>query len=412
MRHAIFRTRRMLGLGEALLLHRPSPVHDPACWPHSPHSFGHLAVDVEYGCGRSLRAISSNSYLAGRPCFHLATASPGCKGCGYSYKVRVPTQAWFQYALRQTNTDDKLSDAASLNTISLGQISGILGSSIKAVDGRRLFKILHRQRLSGTLDEEAALANFDDATIARALQWLRKNYPVDEDAAILRRVDHEERQMQDKFAQEVRRLEAWTPEDRAKDAADRYAMAEEVREAAKQQRKSEAQQAATSVSITNILPQQALVDRSQRTANWREKHLKRASAFIPNDFTPERLSTRDRLLPSATFVLAFLGLCALFAGYYKVPEEALRLFPGISGSTATLLLITSVNILIWLAWSYPPLWKPLVRYFMVTIVMPKPMSLLGNVFSHQLFTHLLTNLAFLWAVGPNRKSGISILLPF
>ncbi len=60
-----------------------------------------------------------------------------------------------------------------------------------------LLKVLHSRRVSGTLDIDlpkklaSQIKSYPHA-VDDALQWLRLQYPIDEDAAILRRIEHEE----------------------------------------------------------------------------------------------------------------------------------------------------------------------------------------------------------------------------
>ena len=61
----------------------------------------------------------------------------------------------------------------------------------------RLLRVLHARRVDGTLDLDLpnditkGLQSFPNAT-EKALHWLRQNYPIDEDAAILDRIEREE----------------------------------------------------------------------------------------------------------------------------------------------------------------------------------------------------------------------------
>jgi hypothetical protein len=63
--------------------------------------------------------------------------------------------------------------------------------------GNTLLKVLHSRRVNGTLDLDLTpklalqLSRYPNA-LNDALQWLRQEYPIDEDAAILRRIEREE----------------------------------------------------------------------------------------------------------------------------------------------------------------------------------------------------------------------------
>lgn len=71
-----------------------------------------------------------------------------------------------------------------------------------------LLKILHTRRLNGTLDLDIhpkllrRLERFPEA-FDQALEWLRKEHPIDEDAAILRRIEREEQTRETRRTQNV-----------------------------------------------------------------------------------------------------------------------------------------------------------------------------------------------------------------
>ena len=73
-------------------------------------------------------------------------------------------------------------------------------------------------------------------------------------------------------------------------------------------------------------------------------------------------------------------------------------------AAATIIGIMGTNIAIWALWKLPPAWRMLNRYFISVPLYPYAMSVVGSVFSHQQFKHLLTNTVILWLIGLRRKS--------
>lgn len=96
------------------------------------------------------------------------------------------------------------------------QIKSIFGSSkISARLGNRTLAVLQARRVEGTLDLDLP----SDITRAvpqlqldTALEWLRRNYPVDEDAAILARIEREEYEAEQKLVRRAEQLGLYKPQ--------------------------------------------------------------------------------------------------------------------------------------------------------------------------------------------------------
>lgn len=75
--------------------------------------------------------------------------------------------------------------------------------------GNRILSVLQGRRLQGTLDLDLP-ADITRAvrprTIGNGLKWLRKNYPVDEDAAIMARIEREEREEEERLRRQAEEL--------------------------------------------------------------------------------------------------------------------------------------------------------------------------------------------------------------
>lgn len=75
--------------------------------------------------------------------------------------------------------------------------------------GNRILSVLHGRRLEGTLDlnlPSDIKRAVRSRTIENGLQWLRANHPIDEDAAILARIEREEKEEEERLLQYVQEL--------------------------------------------------------------------------------------------------------------------------------------------------------------------------------------------------------------
>lgn len=74
---------------------------------------------------------------------------------------------------------------------------------------------LQRRRIDGTLDLDptAEMKKVTDERILNdALEWLRARFPMDEDAAILRRIEREEKEMEEQLIQRAENLGLYKPQ--------------------------------------------------------------------------------------------------------------------------------------------------------------------------------------------------------
>lgn len=75
--------------------------------------------------------------------------------------------------------------------------------------GNRILNVLQGRRLKGTLDLDLPadiVGTVRPRTIEVALDWLRKNRPVDEDAAVMARVEREEQEEEEKIVRRIEKL--------------------------------------------------------------------------------------------------------------------------------------------------------------------------------------------------------------
>jgi rhomboid-like protein len=73
--------------------------------------------------------------------------------------------------------------------------------------GNRILSVLHGRRLEGTLDVNLPSdikRTVRPRIIENGLQWLRANHPIDEDAAILARIEREEKEEEERLLRYVK----------------------------------------------------------------------------------------------------------------------------------------------------------------------------------------------------------------
>lgn len=81
--------------------------------------------------------------------------------------------------------------------------------------GNRILSVLHGRRVSGTLDLDLPTditRSVRQSTIHAGLKWLRAKYPVDEDAAILARIEREEQEEEEKLIRRAEELGLYKPQ--------------------------------------------------------------------------------------------------------------------------------------------------------------------------------------------------------
>ncbi|RMD42734.1 hypothetical protein DV735_g2450, partial [Chaetothyriales sp. CBS 134920] len=313
----------------------------------------------------------------------------------------------------------------------------------------RLLRVLHARRVDGTLDLpfdaglQAVFKRYPYA-MESALYWLRSNYPVDEDAAIIARIEAEElgeeyrpselrQRAQDVGLYAPREREGQTPyygpqsgkymaklSEKEGDVFGRSEIdrirAENIAKAEKEEQELQAQIDRITAEVTAKQAEQ----QSQALAARPEQGVETAQEIRPpNEFEKWILRSRNRaiskltldspevaemtftqrVLPSAVFVALFCVGCFLFAQYWVPPKRSERIFPDVSLSVATIGTIFALNLLAFACWGIPGMWPIMNRYFTSTPAYPRVLSMIGNTFSHQTATHFLTNMLGLFVFG-------------
>ena len=289
----------------------------------------------------------------------------------------------------------------------LKHIEEIFGGAVRPIEeASKILKVLQYQRLSGTLDHGISLPSLTDNLIANAVEFLRKKYSVDEDAAIMARIERE----YDAENSELDKIDgkpAYIPQQSAEEtgiygksgrdsiiAEKKAAQEHEAAEKAKQDAEKGGE-AATPV-VRKTFRERALEVRQRESAEWVKRYKEKA---LLSQGPPPDMSIRQRLLPSAIFTLIVVACCLAFATYYVPPPRSARLFPDTPPAAATVLTLIGINVAVFVAWHIPPFWRFMNQHFILVVGRPTATSLLGGTFSHHHFTHLVANMVGLWMVG-------------
>ncbi|KAI9820015.1 MAG: hypothetical protein M1827_006586 [Pycnora praestabilis] len=311
-------------------------------------------------------------------------------------------------ASRKTEYDPEEGLPFRSKDLSKEEIQSILGPTVEAPFGNRILRVLHGKRVTGKLDEGRF---FPEATgvaehlVANALAWLRTNYPIDEEAAEIARLEEEERRFTREVEKDAERIGIYKPQQGVKDdnvygrsgldaLRDHYRKQQEP-----QQDKGTSSQADEIKANTGALEKanQSSELRRQKNAEWVKYYQERAK--LTTDKVAPNLSRLQRLWPSALVTVTVIGLSVFLAQSYVPPTKAARLWPEMPPAAATIIGLFVVNAVLIVAWRLPPAWLFLNRYFMSVPAYPYAMSMLGNVFSHQQFTHFAVNMIVLWIIG-------------
>lgn len=279
----------------------------------------------------------------------------------------------------------------NIRQVSSAEVKAIFGNSVNRKVGNKLLRNLQDQRVAGTLDEDAPAS--PDLT-SRGLVWLRNNYPVDEDGAIIARLEREEA--------EVERI-GYEPQIGIGSGQYSHSIVEEIqkyhKEKAAQEKEKEVDGADYSGTkeLAETSASQAVVTRKSNVPEWVMRYREAATG---KDEVPPEMTNFQRLWPSTVFTVAFVGFSILFARNYDPPTRETRLFPDIPPAAATVMALIGINVIVFAAWRIiPPALKTLNTYFIWTPGLPVSSSLLGSLFSHQQLRHFASNMLVLWVAG-------------
>ncbi|KAI0444760.1 hypothetical protein F4803DRAFT_226942 [Xylaria telfairii] len=304
----------------------------------------------------------------------------------------------------------------------------IFPSNIPAPRANLLLKILHGRRVAGTLDDPSLAQNTREFRISdqkRALEYLRKHIPVDEILSAGLRAEDELNALEEQgYAIKEAELQpegegALNPRITREEAVEaptgRLPMkpgsnspygesnfdriraeniakreAEEARLAEEQKRREEELAKGNSGTL------QTHQAKPREMSEWRKKHTERATSNLE---APPEMPIWQRLSPVIGMAMLVVAGSMVFATLYQAPPSSRRLWPDIPPAAATCLGLIAANVAIWALWKFPPAWALLNKYVILVAATPRPLQLLGAMFSHQSLGHLSINMVFLWFFG-------------
>lgn len=301
----------------------------------------------------------------------------------------------------------------------------------------RFVRVLHARRNDGTLDlplppSLQELTQRYPYAMNSALHWLRRTHPMDEDAAIMARIQREEsdqdyspselqQRAQDLGLYETAESQYSGPQSGHYQAQlsekedDVFGQSEIDRIRAANIAEAEQEEAELQAMIDEKMAtytklqeekQKALAERPEQGIEVSEgvrppnsferwilqKKREAKSKFILESPSIANMSLLQRVLPSAIFVALVCAGSYLFAQYWVPPKRSDRMYPDVALSFATIGALIAMNVVVFGLWGLPPFWRILNRYFVATPAYPRAVSMLCNIFSHQETKHLLTNM--------------------
>lgn len=306
------------------------------------------------------------------------------------------------------------------------EVKEIFGPHIRAPEANQLLRIIHGRRVAGTLDDpdlQQNTAQYSPSDKVAALEYLRKHIPVDEIVnAGLRAEDElrllEEQEQYDETAKpepEYEKAAAKLKEPtqapigklprkpksdspygestidriRARNLAARAAEEQRLEEERAKREEEEQLAGETRLSTERSQP--------QYVSPWRQKHALRATSDLTE--APDK-AMWERLLPAFAMSALVLFAAYLATEMYKPPTRSMRLWPDIPPAAATCLGLILANVAVFALWRWAPSWRLMNRYMILSSAVPRPLQLIGAMFSHQHgLYHLVPNMAGLWFFG-------------
>jgi rhomboid-like protein len=291
-----------------------------------------------------------------------------------------------------------------------GDVLAIFGIGIDASSANRLLSILHGRRVAGTLadpDAPGSLNPYEERARLIALAWLRDNVPVDEIRSAGLQAEQQLATMEAELLADSERIGLWKPNSVPRGKKDVYgrSVLDAVREQKEKEfdereraQKAQAEEIRQNTGTLEVATPRSKVVLRRPGENPRYKYyLERQSSYLPNAL-PE-MNAFQRLWPSGLLVAGVVLGCIVFSLVYSPPKRSARLLPDIPSAGATIIGIFLVNLTVFGLWHHPPAYRFLNKYFMTTPAYPYPLSLVGNIFSHQAVSHFAMNMAVLYFVG-------------
>lgn len=292
------------------------------------------------------------------------------------------------------------------------QVISIFGASIDMGIADRVLRIIHGRRVAGTLEDPSyfpATSRYEDDIKRSALNWLRKEVPMDEDEAAGLRAEEELAEMEEELLADSEKFGIYQPnsgelkgrEVYGKGGLDTIREEREARldklEQEEAEKLSQAQEIQHNTGTLEPVSVKSRVELRRVGENPKLRYYEERSHILP-DQAPE-LTLRQRLLPTFLVVATVVAFSVVLASVYTPPHHSARLWPEMPPAAATVISIMVANTAIFILWRVPPAWRVLNKYFITAPGYPFAWSALGNVFSHQGYGHFATNMAVLWIMG-------------
>ncbi|EGO52742.1 hypothetical protein NEUTE1DRAFT_91388 [Neurospora tetrasperma FGSC 2508] len=388
-----------------------------------------------------LPSTAQNQWQAKRGRLSSSTPFPGPSSISRiavrTLKFAARNRVIIHYVDLPPNYKDEEGLPFRVDDLAAGEVLQLFGPQMTTPAANRLLRILHGRRVAGTLDDPVLKVNTAGYTPKDrriALDYLRKNIYVDEVVNAGLRAEDElaalEKQ-QEEDAQAQAQAEGEDNVTKQLGYKSRFKMYQDDTEGLdeSEQKKPEPRSVYGKSAFDAI--------RARNEAIWKEKLRKqeeerkkleeeykngKAGPLAKADDTPKRevsakrkeweewamsdlkeppkMPAWKRLLPSTVFVALLVAGFLTYSQLYVAPSRENRLWPDCPPAAATVAVLIGANVLIWFLWKVPVMWKPLLRYFLISPATPNAFSMLGAVFSHQVvWGHLIVNMPFLWFFG-------------
>ena len=132
------------------------------------------------------------------------------------YTPPAPIQSRLRNTAAPAQPESNSSESLLEKPLSDAEIKAVFGrSKISTKLGNRALEVLQARRLEGTLDLDLPLditRAVSQSQLDLGLEWLRVNYPIDEDAAILARIEREEYEAEQKLVRRAEQLGLYKPQ--------------------------------------------------------------------------------------------------------------------------------------------------------------------------------------------------------
>ncbi|KAL2154208.1 hypothetical protein VTH82DRAFT_2884 [Thermothelomyces myriococcoides] len=300
------------------------------------------------------------------------------------------------------------------------EVYAIFGRLLSTLAANKLLRILHGRRVAGTLDDPTVRINtrvFTADQQKKALEYLRRYVPVDEVTNAALRAEDElaalerqsgpekEKEAADEpgFASKLPLYKKTEPKKKedvygkgALDEISEYMKEKREEQLKREEEEKKKREHEERYGKAGPLEVAGKEQKTRQLSPKMQEYIARAQSDLKE---PPKMTMSQRLLPSAAFVLAVVGLCLTYAEFYRPKKRTDRLFPDVPPAAATVGTLILANLVGWALWKIPPLWGVLNRYFIIVAATPRPATMVSAMFSHQSFVHLLQNMFILWFLG-------------